>query len=94
MTTTEYDAPTDHYDNGNGTTDQPRRRAARRDIRMAKDENVGPTLANELREHAEALLAQANEGGLSAGQRRILSGRASLVEKFAQEIEDFHGGGE
>jgi hypothetical protein len=76
--------------NGNGPTDQPdRKRAQRRMRELLEHTELGPQLADEIRETHQEL--KDAEGTASGIQKRRLGNRAHLLGLLLAALDEFHG---
>jgi hypothetical protein len=76
--------------NGNGPTDQPdRKRAQRRMRELLEHTELGPQLADEIRETHLDLIQQENEArGI---QKRHLGNRRHVLSLLLAALDEFHG---
>lgn len=93
MTTTEWDTEyTSNEDTGqhtNGNADMPKRTRRTKFVWMVEDATVGPMLAAHIAQHADQIEADAREEGADP---RIVASTVAMLRRFADQINEYHGG--
>jgi hypothetical protein len=87
MTTMEYDAPTDHYDNGAHETPaepKPTRRARRAEPLLHENPITGRMLVAHIRLHAANLKADATSNGSDPD---VVESEVDMLLTWAKQIE-------